>query len=71
MSNYWLNTIIVKNRKQRDQFLEDTNSIGIMTRPTWILMHKLPMFEHAQSGDLKNSIWLNNRIVNIPSSVIL
>mgnify|MGYP001277387679 CR=1 FL=1 len=71
MSNYWLNTIIVKNRKQRDQFLEETNSIGIMTRPTWIMMHKLPMFEHAQYGDLKNSIWLNDRIVNIPSSVLL
>ena len=42
-----------------------------MTRPTWIMMHKLPMFEHAQCGDLENSIWLNDRIVNIPSSVLL
>ena len=45
--------------------------MGIMTRPIWIMMHKLPMFKHAQCGDLENSIWLNDRIVNIPSSVIL
>ena len=70
-SNYWLNTILLKNRKERDKFLEETNSKGVMTRPTWIMMHKLPMFEHAQCGDLENSIWLNDRIVNIPSSVLL
>lgn len=70
-SNYWLNTILLKNKKQRDKFLEETNSMGVMTRPTWIMMHKLPMFKHAQCGDLENSIWLNNRIVNIPSSVLL
>lgn len=70
-SNYWLNTILLKNRKQRDKFLEETNSKGVMTRPTWEMMHKLPMFEHAQCGDLENSIWLNDRIVNIPSSVLL
>ncbi len=70
-SNYWLNTILLKNKKQRDKFLEETNSMGVMTRPTWIMMHKLPMFEHAQCGNLENSIWLNDRIVNIPSSVLL
>lgn len=70
-SNYWLNTILLKNREQRDQFLKETNSKDIMTRPTWIMMHKLVMFENAQCGDLKNSIWLNDRIVNIPSSTLL
>jgi len=70
-SNYWLNSIILENKQQRDKFLDETNSNGVMTRPIWTLMNKLPMFEHAQCGDLKNSEWLEDRVVNIPSSVIL
>tara|TARA_A100001015_G_scaffold321552_1_gene452920 strand:+ start:1785 stop:2924 length:1140 start_codon:yes stop_codon:yes gene_type:complete len=70
-SNYWLNSIIFKDKSQRDQFLEETNSNGILTRPIWILMNKLPMFEYAQCDDLKNSEWLAERVVNLPSSVIL
>jgi perosamine synthetase len=70
-SNYWLNSILLKNRQQRDEFLDETNSNGIMTRPIWTLMNKLPMFKHAQCGDLSNSEWLEERVVNIPSSVIL
>ena len=68
-SNYWLNTIILKNKIQRDQFLKKTNLNGIMTRPTWKLMNKLQMFKNAQCDGLKNSKWLEDRIVNIPSSV--
>ena len=68
-SNYWLNSIILENNKKREQFLKETNSKGIMTRPIWTLMNKLPMFKEAQCGYLKNSYWLEERIVNIPSSV--
>ena len=70
-SNYWLNSILLKNKQQRDEFLDETNSSGIMTRPIWILMNKLPMFRRAQCGNLKNSEWLEDRVVNIPSSAIL
>jgi len=70
-SNYWLNSILLKNKQQRDEFLDETNSSGIMTRPIWILMNKLPMFEYAQCGNLTNSEWLEDRVVNIPSSAIL
>mgnify|MGYP003957777713 FL=1 len=69
-SNYWLNAIILKDKQKRDEFLDETNSSGIMTRPIWILMNKLPMFEHAQCGDLINAGWLEERVVNIPSSVL-
>ena len=69
-SNYWLNSIILKNKKQRDNFLKITNSNGIMTRPIWTLMNRLPMFRHSQCENLKNSKWLNDRVVNIPSSVL-
>ena len=68
-SNYWLNSILLKNKQQRDEFLDETNSSGIMTRPIWTLINKLPMFECAQCGNLKNSEWLEDRVVNIPSSV--
>lgn len=67
-SNYWLNSIICKDKNERDQFLEKTNSCGVMTRPIWTPMNKLPMFKNAQHCDLKNSEWLFQRIVNIPSS---
>lgn len=70
-SNYWLNSIIFKNKQQRDQFLEETNSNKVMTRPIWTLMNKLPMFKDAECGELTNSEWLGERVVNIPSSVRL
>ena len=70
-SNYWLNSILLKNKQQRNEFLDETNSSGVMTRPILTLMNKLPMFECAQCGNLINSEWLEDRIVNIPSSVIL
>jgi len=69
-SNYWLNSILLKNKQQRDEFLDETNSSGIMTRPIWTLMNKLSMFKNAQRGDLTNAEWLEQRVVNIPSSVI-
>jgi len=70
-SNYWLNSIILKDKIQRNLFLDETNSQSVMTRPIWTLMNKLPMFKEAQCGDLTNAEWLEERIVNIPSSVIL
>ena len=63
--------LIFKNKQQRDEFLNEANLQNIMTRPIWTLMTKLPMFRHAQCGDLANSKWLEERVVNIPSSVIL
>ncbi|MCM1291247.1 MAG: LegC family aminotransferase [Prevotella sp.] len=70
-SNYWLNAIILPDRKCRDEFLTETNDNGVMTRPIWELMHRLPMFESCRRGDLRMSEWLADRVVNIPSSVCL
>ena len=70
-SNYWLNSIFFKDKILRNKFLEESNSKGVMTRPIWILMNKLPMFTNAQHDDLKNAKWLFERVVNIPSSVKL
>ena len=70
-SNYWLNVILLKNKKQRDEFLDFSNKNGVMTRPTWKLMNELKMFKDCQVSDLKNAKYLENRIVNIPSSIRL
>lgn len=68
VANYWLNTIVLENREARDAFLKESNDSKVMTRPIWHLMNKLPMYEHCQCGDLNNAQWLEDRVVNIPSS---
>ena len=68
-SNYWLNVVILKDRNAQQEFLQFTNDNGIMTRPIWELMNRLPMFEHCQHDSLENTIWFADRLVNIPSSV--
>ncbi|MDR0185537.1 LegC family aminotransferase [Prevotella brunnea] len=70
-SNYWLNVIILKNKKARTEFLTQTNDNGVMTRPIWELMNRLPMFEKCENDGLKNTIRFAERVVNIPSSVRL
>ncbi len=68
-SNYWLCAILLKDKTHRDDFLEFSNNNGVMTRPVWELMSRLPMFESCLRGDLSNAVWLSDRLVNIPSSV--
>lgn len=68
-ANHWLNAIILDSREDRDEFLKITNDNNVMTRPIWTLMSKLPMFENCQTDGLENSLWLEDRLVNIPSSV--
>ena len=68
-SNYWLNTIVLKNKRARDEFLKTTNDNGVMTRPIWRLMNELEMYRNCQCGDLTNAKWLEERVVNIPSGV--
>lgn len=70
-SNYWLNVVMLKDKVAQQEFLEYTNNHGIMTRPVWELMNRLEMFKHCETDGLKNTQWLADRIVNIPSSVRL
>lgn len=67
-ANYWLNALILKDENERDHFLQETNEKGIMTRPIWDLMSSLEMFKNCQNDGLENSKWLEERVVNIPSS---
>lgn len=70
-SNYWLNAIILNDLDERNKFLKYMNKNGVMCRPIWKLMNKLDMFKGCQCGDLTNSVWFEERVVNIPSSVLL
>lgn len=69
-SNYWLNAVICQNKESRDSLLKTTNEAGIMTRPAWKLLHKLPMFSSAMRDELINSDNIESRLVNLPSSPI-
>lgn len=70
-SNYWLNAILLNDKKEQLEFLDYVNSKGIMVRPVWTLMSELEMFKYCQAQNLDNSVWLSERLVNIPSSVRL
>lgn len=68
-ANYWLMCLELENKVERDLFLETTNANGVMTRPIWQLMYRLPMYQHCQRDEQINAQFLEERIVNIPSSV--
>ncbi|QSI03572.1 LegC family aminotransferase [Treponema pedis] len=68
-SNFWLNAVIFPDREKQQAFLQETNDAGVMTRPIWELMNRLPMFVNCECGDLANAEWFADRVVNIPSGV--
>ena len=67
--NHWLNAIIAEDLAERDAIIQGTNAQGVMTRPIWRLMPSLPMYKDCETDGLANSRWLEERVVNIPSSV--
>lgn len=69
-SNYWLNAILCADAGQRNELLEQTNAAGVMTRPIWQLMHRLPMFENALRGDLTHSEFIEAHLINLPSTPV-
>lgn len=68
-SNYWLQAVLLKDKDNRNEFLKFTNANGVMTRPIWRLMNELQMFQDCQCTSLDNAKYLEERVVNIPSSV--
>lgn len=69
VSNYWLNAIILDSREERDEFLTYTNANRVQTRPVWTLMHKLPPYRDYPRAVTPIAEWLEDRIVNVPSSM--
>lgn len=70
-ANYWLMCIELENKQDRELFLKTTNQNNLMTRPIWQLMFRLPMYANCQKDAQTNALYLEERIVNIPSSVIV
>lgn len=68
-SNYWLNAILMESKEERDLFLQVTNEAGVMTRPVWALLHRLEYLKDSMHDSLENSLYIEERLVNIPSSV--
>lgn len=69
-SNFWLNTVICPDLNARNELIKKANNMGIMMRPVWTPMHKLPVFKDSPRGNLRNTEWFESRVVNIPSSPI-
>jgi len=70
-ANFWLNCILFDNIKTRDEFLEYSNNNNVMARPAWKLMNELEIFKNCQAENIDNSKYIAERLVNIPSSIIL
>ena len=68
-ANYWLMCVELENKNERDFFLKETNENGLMTRPIWQLIFKSSLYSGFQKDDQINALYLEDRIVNIPSSV--
>jgi perosamine synthetase len=72
-SNYWLQTLLLDKRaaELRDVILSATNDAGLMTRPIWTLMHRLPPYLKCPKMELSVAESLEQRLINLPSSVRL
>jgi perosamine synthetase len=68
-ANYWLMCVELENKKERESFLKETNENGVMTRPIWQLIFKSPLYSGFQKDEQVNAKYLEDRIVNLPSSV--
>lgn len=69
-SNYWLNTIRLNkpDLALRDELLSATRADGYMCRPSWNLLHTLPMYENSPRANLPVAQNLWSSLINIPSS---
>jgi len=72
-SNYWLQTLLLDEcvAQEREAILLATNDAGLMTRPVWVLMHRLPQFSACPRMELPVAQDLERRLINLPSSARL
>lgn len=70
-SNFWLNALICKNEKIRNEFLNTCFKNKIYTRAIWKSLANLNMYKKCQNDGLKNTKKLEKLIINLPSSVVL
>jgi perosamine synthetase len=72
-SNYWLNAILLAPdvSAARDNIIEYLNNAGIMARPSWTLLHRLPMYRDCPRAPLPIAEDIDSRLINLPSSARL
>ena len=72
-SNFWLNTIILKDDqvKFRKKILDYCNLKGIECRPAWNLISEMKIYKKNPKSNLDNAIRLQKKIINIPSGLNL
>lgn len=71
ISNYWLMGVIMDDRKSRDELLKYANERSVMMRPAWRLLSELEIYKESIKDENKNAKYLADRIVNIPSGVVI
>lgn len=67
-SNFWLSSVCLKSKAERDDFLLFTNQRGVGTRPVWKLMTELPMYKQHPRTELENALRWESVVVSLPSS---
>lgn len=70
-SNAWLNGILLDDPADRDPTLEALAAAGLMGRPLWTLMHRLPMHAACPRASLTMAEALEARVITLPSSACL
>ena len=72
-SNHWLTTLILDadRANERDALLDALNDAGLMCRPVWTLLHRLPFHADCPRAPLPVAEDLERRIISLPSSAEL
>lgn len=70
-SNYWLCSVLAKDNKEREALLHEAHAQNILLRPAWEPLHNLPMYIECIRDDLYTTLWIAERLLNLPSGVQL
>jgi perosamine synthetase len=68
-SNYWLQTLIIKKNYLilKKKLLNEGFKSGLYLRPAWKLISNLKPYKTNPRMDLKGSMEIYNKIINLPS----
>jgi len=70
-SNYWLNLLLLDASGDREPLLQAAHEAGLLLRPFWTPLHRLPMYASAPRARLPVADDLHARGVCLPSSAHL
>lgn len=72
-SNYWLNALVLnpETLMEKEALISAGHDCGIKLRPSWRLLHRLPMFSHCPKMELATAEHIEAALITLPSSVFL